>query len=97
MPAVHNQTSVNRTDDIIKELHPLLSEELSSCVSFESKLAALFTIKEKWTLTELDALLQGTLEPEQAMTTMLQRNARTVKEANPFTPGKTTVFYIKKF
>ena len=42
-------------------------------------------------------MLKSTLEPEQNLNTMLQRNSRTVKEANPFTVGKTTMFYIKKF
>ena len=79
IPAAHNYTNVNKTDDIIKLLHPQLSPELAYCNSFESTLAALFQLKEKWTLTELEGILKDTLEPEQSFMIMLQRNARTLK------------------
>ena len=86
IPAVHNENHINRTDDIIKWLDPMLSPEFleSNSITFESKLATLFSIKKKWTLGELDCLLRGTLEPEQTLATLLQRNARTLKEPNPF-------------
>lgn len=64
IPAAHNYSNLNRTDNIIKLLHPMLSPELARCSSFESTLAALFQLKEKWTLTELESILKKTLEPE---------------------------------
>ena len=80
VPAAHNFGNISKTDDIIKWLNPMLSPEFSECNSFESKLAILFTIKEKWTLGELTRMLKDTLEPDQTLATLLQRNARTVKE-----------------
>lgn len=97
IPAVHNFKHLAKTDDIIRWLHPILSPELEAASTFEARLATLFTIKEKWTLVELTAMLKDTLEPEQSLGPMLQRNARSLKEQNPFTQGKMTTFYIKKF
>ena len=98
IPAAHNFNHVSRTDDIIKWLDPMLSPDFSSTSNtFDSKLATLFSIKEKWTLGEMDSMLKGTLEPEQALSTLLQRNARTIKEPNPYGAKKITIFYIKKF
>ena len=71
VPSAHNFGNICKTDDIIKWLNPLLSPEFSACNSFESKLAILFTIKEKWTLGELDRMLRDTLEPEQTLISML--------------------------
>lgn len=74
IPAAHNFNHVSRTDDIIKWLDPMLSPEFSTATNtFDSKLATLFSIKEKWTLGELDCMLKGTLEPEQTLATLLQR------------------------
>ena len=97
IPAAHNFSHINKTDDIIKWLDPMVSPDLSHCTSFEDKLAVLFTIKEKWTVGELGRFLGGTLEPELSLNVMLQRNARTLKEPNPYDKSKTTAFYIKKF
>ena len=71
VPATQNQTNINRTDDIIKYLHPILSAEFADCITFESKLARAFSIKQKWTVGELEVLLKNTLEPEQVLSTML--------------------------
>jgi len=64
VPAAHNYNNLNKTDDIIKQLHPVLSPECAGRSTFETMLAALFAIKEKWTLPELDTFLKGTVEPE---------------------------------
>ena len=99
IPAVHNGDCLNKTDDIILWLDPFQSTrfENDNIVSIESRLSTLFQIKEKWTLTELEAQLTSFLEPEQNITTVLSRGARQIKEVNPFNSSKTTPFYIKKF
>lgn len=71
VPAAHNFNHVSRTDDIIKWLNPLLSPEFAKSQTFESKLAILFNIKEKWTSGELDVMLRDTLEPEQTLASLL--------------------------
>ena len=65
IPSVHNNDSVNKTDNIILWLDPYLSDRLDECLaSVESRMATLFAIKEKWTLQELDIQLKDFLEPE---------------------------------
>ena len=97
IPAAHNFNHLSRTDNIIKWLDPMLSREFERSHTFETKLAILFNIKEKWTLSELDIMLKETLEPEQNLASLLMRSARTLKETNPFNAAKITIFYIKKF
>ena len=97
IPAKHNYNYLHKTDTILKWLDPMLSIEFEACTTFEQKLAVLFTVKEKWTAGELELYLKSTLEPEQNLQVLLQRNSRTVKEQNPFDAKKTTLFYIKKF
>ena len=71
IPAVHNFNHISRTDDIIKWFNPIIAPEFQNSTSFVDKLAILFTIKEKWTLGELDTILKDTLEPEQTIAMML--------------------------
>ena len=65
IPAKHNYNFIHKTDTILKWLDPILSIEFEACTTFEQKLAILFSLKEKWTQSELDLYLKGTLEPEQ--------------------------------
>ena len=97
IPAKHNFDEIAKTDTILKYLDPMLSPEFKSSLTFVDKLAVLFSIKEKWTIGELELYLKDTLEPEQNFQTLLQRNTRTLKEQNPFDAKRTTLFYTKKF
>ena len=64
IPAKHNFSEIARTDTILKYLDPMLSPEFSASMTFVEKLQVLFSIKEKWTLGELELYLKDTLEPE---------------------------------
>ena len=64
IPAKHNFNEISKTDTILKYLNPTLSPEFSVSLSFVEKLQVLFSIKEKWTFTELELYLKDTLEPE---------------------------------
>ena len=64
IPKSQNFNSISKTDDIIKQLNPMISSEFTQSQTFEQKIAILFNLKEKWTLGELELYLKDTLEPE---------------------------------
>jgi len=84
--------------NVVVYLHKHYNAALAAAsTSFESRLAALFEIKPRWTYGELETYLNEWVEPELKLQTLLGRLARTVKDDNPFMAGKQCIYYTKKF
>lgn len=75
--------------------------ELLSLDTFENKLEHLFSLKDKWTYTELEQLLGDYVDTDLKLPVLLQKQTRQIKEPCAFskwTKGeRLTTYFIKKF
>jgi hypothetical protein len=81
----------------IRFLHPYFSPEFEGDLSTEDRLRVLFSIKDKWTLSELEAQLATFLEPETKLGLWLGKNTRSASEPNVFDKSKSCNYFVKKF
>jgi len=87
-----------RHDHIIRLLHPFYSEEFEYCDGTpQSRLDALFKIKDRWTKGELDQYIAPFIEIGANFDQYLIKNTRVIKEKNPFDSGKEVLVYMRKF
>ena len=89
---------VNKSDHVIKRLHPFLSMEFENCNgSAEKRLEVLFQIKDKWTKKELEGYLLPFIDLTVKFDAYIMKNTRFVKERNPFDPEIEVAYYLRKF
>ncbi len=80
-------------DDAIKLLE--IYDGVLESSSAEARLVSLFRVKDKWTADELHIYLADWLE--MGWETFLLKNAKMLKEKNPFDESKEITYYINKF
>ena len=68
----------------VKLVDPYFSTNFNVCDSIDACLEILFTVKDKWTLQEMDHQLSDFLEPDGKLMTVLGKCTRTIKEQSPF-------------
>lgn len=86
--------------DILKDLNAYDSEVFADCFeNVQLRLDRLFTLKDKWTLRELQHFLGDFVEPQFSakFDLWLQKFTRSSKEKNPFNPSQMIQVHIKKF
>lgn len=89
---------LNKQDDVIRLLHPYYSSEFDACGnSHDKRLLALFEIKDRWTYQELTLYLKQFIDIGVNFDTYLLKNAKVIKEKNPFNPDKDINYYLRKF
>lgn len=89
---------MSKHDDVIRLLHPYYSAEFEySNNSAEKRLDALFEIKDKWTQQELVHYLRRFVDIGVNFDNYLIKNAKIIREKNPFDQRKDIAYYLKKF
>ncbi len=86
------------SDHVIKPLDPFFSREFEYCnASPESRLEALFKIKDRWTKCELEAYVAPFIDLTAKFDTYLMKNTRMIRDKNPFDHTKEVAYYLRKF
>jgi len=86
---------MNFNDDIVMTLDYKLDNSILAN-STEERFTKLFDVKSKWNREEMQAYMQDFIVGDE-LDKFLLRNAKSVKEQNPFDPSQTIISYMKKF
>jgi hypothetical protein len=87
-----------RHDHIIRLLHPFYSDDFEFCDGTpQSRLDALFKIKDRWTKGELDHYIAPFIDIGANFDQYLIKNTRVIKEKNPFDSSREVLVYMRKF
>jgi hypothetical protein len=77
---------IQGTDWSLQSLDCYFDQAIFDEDNFEKRLLKLFTLKEKWTIGEIDAFLGEFVEPGVKLLVVLGKLTRQVKDVNPFNP-----------